>query len=572
MNDQSTLGAGLRLTTIRVRLALAFAALILLLVIASALFAWRFAQVEHLSTSLVTEHLRLERLLGDWVGRTRTALAKRAVIVRTSEPELAAKLEPDVQEAIRRINELQKQIEELATDEHGRAAIKEAMDKRKAFLEVDKEVIARKNAGDRAGAIEMQDTRSQEAMNAYMGAVEGMRDYYQADGERQAAEIVASAAQTRRMLIAFCVAGVLLGALASWLIARSINRPIEHALDVARRVADGDLAIAMASTGGRDEMAQLLGALDEMARKLRELLGEVAQGAHSVADSSAQIAQGNTDLSQRTEEQAATLEETAGSMEEFTSTVEHNAEHARVASQLAAEAVEVARQGGGAVADVVATMNAIAASSRKIAEITGLIDGIAFQTNILALNAAVEAARAGELGRGFAVVATEVRSLAQRSAQAAREIKALIAESVRQAEAGTGGVDVAGRKMNEIVDSVSKVSSHIAEIAAASREQSAGIGQVNIAVSQLDQVTQQNASLVEEAAAATESLKGQADALLVLVSRFRITQSPVEPMPMPGLGLGRAPARAQVAFRRAVGAQRAPKLTSAGGPQDWREF
>jgi methyl-accepting chemotaxis protein len=303
-------------------------------------------------------------------------------------------------------------------------------------------------------------------------------------------------------------------------------------------------------------------------------VSEVAQGARSVADTSVQIAQGNADLSQRTEEQASTLEETASSMEELTATVSQNAANARVANELAASAASVAREGGAAVGEVVATMNGISASSRKIAEIIGVIDGIAFQTNILALNAAVEAARAGEQGRGFAVVAAEVRTLAQRSAQAAKEIKTLIVESVGQVAAGTGQVDLAGRKMQDIVDSVAKVSTLIAEIAMASQEQSSGIGQVNTAVTQMEQVVQQNASLVEEAAAATESMKGDAGTLLHLVSRFRLADNgasiavamPYEPTPI-------APRTAMPVPVPAPRTQRAPRLAAAKAPQgEWQSY
>jgi methyl-accepting chemotaxis protein len=294
-------------------------------------------------------------------------------------------------------------------------------------------------------------------------------------------------------------------------------------VDAAERVAAGDLTGHITSTA-RDEMGQLLRALGAMSTRLRLLVGDVAEGARTVADTSSQIAQGNVDLSQRTEEQASTLEETASSMEELTSTVAYNAGHAARAKELAAAAATVAREGGQAMGEVVATMDGISGASRQIAEITGVIDGIAFQTNILALNAAVEAARAGDQGRGFAVVAAEVRTLAQRSAQAAREIKALIANSRDQVEHGTEHVAEAGRKMEAIVQSVEEVRALIAEIAAAGHEQSSGIGQVNAAITQMEQVVQQNASLVEEAAAATESMKAQAALLMERVGRFRIEE------------------------------------------------
>jgi methyl-accepting chemotaxis protein len=337
-----------------------------------------------------------------------------------------------------------------------------------------------------------------------------------------------SAAQTRQVawLMAFTTVLGFVVALRfrHWI--RSANgRPLRAATKLVEQVAAGDLTV---KAEGMDEVhTRKLGlALDGMTSSLRTLATEVKASARMVADTSAQIAQGNLDLSQRTEEQASTLEETASSMEELTSTVAHNAENARQASHLAVGASEVARKGGEVVSQVVATMTDISQSSRKIGDIIGVIDGIAFQTNILALNAAVEAARAGDQGRGFAVVAAEVRNLAQRSAAAAKEIKTLIGDSVGKVEAGTKLVDSAGKTMQEIVASVKKVSDLIAEIAAASHEQSAGIGQVNTAVAQMEQVVQQNASLVEEATAATESMKDQASSLLEVTSRFKVGDEP----------------------------------------------
>jgi methyl-accepting chemotaxis protein len=335
----------------------------------------------------------------------------------------------------------------------------------------------------------------------------------------------AAATASRRavqIVLVLLLAAVLLSVGIAFLMSKLIVRPLRVAMGAADQIARGDLSADVQVGASKDETGQLLQALSEMTRNLRQLVGEVANGAHTVSDTSAQIAQGNLDLSQRTEEQASTLEETASSMEELTSTVTQNAENARQASQLAVGASEVARKGGHVVGQVVSTMTGISESSKKISDIIGVIDGIAFQTNILALNAAVEAARAGEQGRGFAVVASEVRSLAQRSAAAAKEIKTLIGDSVNKVEAGTKLVDAAGHTMEEIVSSVKKVSDLIAEIAAASQEQSSGIEQVNTAITQMDQVVQQNASLVEEATAATESMKDQAGSLLQLVSRFKL--------------------------------------------------
>ncbi len=259
-----------------------------------------------------------------------------------------------------------------------------------------------------------------------------------------------------------------------------------------------------------------------MTDRLRSLLADVASGVHTVSEASAQIAQGNQDLSERTEHQASTLEQTASSMEELTSTVGQNAQSAREASQLAVSATDVAHKGGQAVDQVLLTMDEILDASKKIGDITSVIDSIAFQTNILALNAAVEAARAGEQGRGFAVVAAEVRSLAQRSAAAAKEIRTLIGNTVQKVQAGSSLADGAGHTMVEVVSAVKKVSDLIAEIAAASQEQSSGIAQVNTALAQMDQVVQQNAALAEEATSATESMKQQADWLLQVVSRFKL--------------------------------------------------
>jgi methyl-accepting chemotaxis protein len=362
------------------------------------------------------------------------------------------------------------------------------------------------------------------------GVVAAVESYAHADGARvqqAAARDSQSVITTLALLFAVVVAvAILLGRM----LAISVSAPIRAAAVAAQRVANGDLTVAL-ETGRRDEAGQLLGAVAGMTQNLRDVLGELAARAQTVADTSAQIAQGNLDLSQRTEEQASTLEETASSMEELTSTVTQNAQTAREASQLAVGASEVARQGGRVVGQVVSTMTGIAASSRKISEIIGVIDGIAFQTNILALNAAVEAARAGEQGRGFAVVAAEVRNLAQRSAAAAKEIKALIGVSVEQVESGSKLVEAAGQTMGDIVLSVKKVSNLIAEIAAASQEQSAGIEQVNTAVTQMDQVVQQNASLVEEATAATESMKEQALSLLQVVNRFDLGSQPARRQP-----------------------------------------
>jgi len=325
-------------------------------------------------------------------------------------------------------------------------------------------------------------------------------------------------------IIGLLIGSVVIGLGLALGIARAVARPLQHAVKLAQQVAAGNLGSHI-EVHSRDETGQLLQALKDMNNSLLQIVGEVRQGTDSIATASSQIAMGNQDLSARTEEQASSLEQTAASMEELTATVKQNAASAQQANQMASAASQVAVRGGAAVSKVVQTMSDINASSRKIVDIIGVIDSIAFQTNILALNAAVEAARAGDQGRGFAVVASEVRTLAQRSASAAKEIKQLIDASVTKVEEGNGQVEQAGKTMEEIVHSVRRVTDIMGEITAASHEQTAGIEQVNQAVTQMDQMTQQNAALVEEAAAATDALQGQAAALSKVVSVFDLGQA-----------------------------------------------
>ena len=340
----------------------------------------------------------------------------------------------------------------------------------------------------------------------------------------------AAIVQARNTHWALTLVGVLAAIAAvglSWWMQKRIVEDLRRAGQAANDVAAGNLTTDI-HTSRQDEVGDLMRALSAMQESLSSVVQRVRSGSDSVSTASAEIAQGNNDLSGRTEQQASALEETAASMEELSSTVRQNADNARQANQLASSAAEVAARGGEVVSQVVSTMDEINTSSKKIADIIGVIDGIAFQTNILALNAAVEAARAGEQGRGFAVVAGEVRSLAGRSAEAAKEIKGLIGASVERVDAGSRLVADAGRTMQEIVGSVQRVSDIIGEITAAAAEQSDGIGQVNGAVTQLDQMTQQNAALVEQSAAAAESLKDQADRLAAVVGKFR-----VEPLDAP---------------------------------------
>ena len=517
--------------TIRMRLVVAFGAVIFLLAAMAGVGAWRLEQLRTATHEMATVHLKVERVVGEWLSHTRSNAVRAVVLTQSDDAQLRRLLGPAMDATSRRINELQQEVATLVESPEAKELFAEIGRRRSAYLALRKNVLETRQAGDAQKAAELLERGMLPAVDSYVDAIQALSVHSTNAVEADAKAAAANASTGRALLAGFCAGGILLAVLASWLITRSITRPVREAVGAAQRIAEGDLTVRIAAAGS-DEMGQLLRALGGMSERLRELVGEVAEGARTVADTSSQIAQGNADLSQRTEEQASTLEETASSMEELTSTVAQNADNARQANALAATAAGVAREGGAAVGQVVSTMDGIAAASRKIAEITGVIDGIAFQTNILALNAAVEAARAGEQGRGFAVVASEVRSLAQRSADAAREIKALIGDSVQQVEAGTRHVAQAGRKMDAIVAAVQQVSELVAGIAAASQEQSSGIEQVNTAITQMDQVVQQNASLVEEAAAATESMNAQAVNLLRAVARFRLGEAPVALAPV----------------------------------------
>lgn len=390
----------------------------------------------------------------------------------------------------------------------------------------------------------------------------------------------------RNMLLMLGAFAFLLGAGAAFIITRGLVKQLggepNYAAEVARKIASGDLEAQIDLNNG--DNSSMLYAMKVMRDNLADIVQQVRNGTDTIATASSQIAAGNLDLSSRTEQQASSLEETASSMEELTSTVRQNVENAGQANQLAVSASEVAQRGGDVVSEVVDTMAQINASARKIVEIIGVIDGIAFQTNILALNAAVEAARAGEQGRGFAVVATEVRSLAQRSAAAAKEIKSLIGDSVDKVESGSKLVGQAGVTMDEVVASVRRVTDIMGEITAASQEQSAGIEQVNQAISQMDQVTQQNAALVEEAAAAADSLQEQAASLSEIVSVFRVSGNNGSSARKPTVAARphvtkvvklapRAPVLVKSSKQAAMPARQAALASSSGGGAgDWEEF
>ena len=421
------------------------------------------------------------------------------------------------------VSRLQKELEGLVSSPQGKALLSAVGEQRKTYSTVRSDGFKLKAAlgADNSQVMAYFDNKVVPEMRTYLDTVEKVAAFQRGLFDEANRNIAAVTSSAQQMLVTLGVLALASGAVLAWLLTRGITHPLARAVTLARQVASGDLTAAI-TVDSRDEVGDLMGALKVMNDNLFKTVTQVRAGTETIVTASQQIASGNLDLSSRTEEQASSLEETASSMEELTSTVRQNADNANQANTLAKNASLIATRGGEVVSQVVATMASINESSKKIADIIGVIDGIAFQTNILALNAAVEAARAGEQGRGFAVVASEVRNLAQRSAGAAKEIRTLIGDSVGKVEIGGRLVDEAGQTMQEIVQGIARVTDIMSEIASASAEQTVGIEQVNEAITQMDSVTQQNAALVEEAAAAASSLEEQAAALAALVSVFDV--------------------------------------------------
>ncbi|SFE15141.1 methyl-accepting chemotaxis protein [Paracidovorax konjaci] len=428
---------------------------------------------------------------------------------------------------IARTTEVMNTLQQRVRSPEARALMDRLSAVRPAFLDTLRKVERLGLANDLESARKLLLGEMRTAQNAYFDAVEDMMGYQRKMTTEMAETSERDAAAAGNALVVLAVVSAALGALVAWTITRRVKTQLggepAYAARIAQEVARGNLAVQVDLRTG--DSSSVLAAMSAMRSNLAQVVSEVRHSSESIATGASQIATGNADLSQRTEEQASNLQQTAASMEEMNSTVQQNADTVRTASQLASSASSTAARGGEVVGNVVRTMEDITASSRKIGDIIGVIDSIAFQTNILALNAAVEAARAGEQGRGFAVVASEVRTLAQRSAQAAKEIKALIGESVSKVETGSQLVGEAGSTMGEIVEQTRRVADLIAEIGAATHEQAQGISQVGDAVNQLDQVTQQNAALVEESAAAADSLNSQASRLVELVSVFQVDEA-----------------------------------------------
>ncbi|CAN7488003.1 methyl-accepting chemotaxis protein [Acidovorax sp. LjRoot129] len=517
---QTSQQGGLQLTVAQqISLIVGVAVLALVLILALSL-----VRVQHLGSTvdrLATEQVERLQLALRWRSNIAVNATRVFAVVQSEGDDLQNYFKDVMAATTADTSKVQKRYTELEHSPEGLRIQEELATIRKPYLEVRDKALALKKAGDMAQAKSYALGSFAPVVDQYNAVADKMVSYQVQRSADQAAEAAGLIQSYRTTVLVAGVAGLALLVLMSWVVVRRIRRSLAEVATVAQRIGEGDLSQPVQAQG-RGEVAQMLRAMEVMQSSLVRIVGDVRHSSDSIATGSSEIAAGNADLSQRTEEQASNLEETAASMEQITSTVKNNADTAQRAAVLAGTASAAAVKGGEVVGQVVATMQDISAASRKITDIIAVIDGIAFQTNILALNAAVEAARAGEQGRGFAVVASEVRSLAGRSADAAKEIKALINASVTKVEDGTQLVGHAGQSMDDIVAQVQRVSDLIAEISSATGEQTIGISQVGEAVTQLDQVTQQNAALVEQSAAAAESLKHQAARLAEVVSVFRL--------------------------------------------------
>ena len=483
-------------------------------------------RVQHLGATvdrLATEQVERLQLALRWRSNIAVNSTRVFSIVQSEGDDLQNYFKDMVAATTADTSKVQKRYTELENSPEGLRIQEELAAVRKPYLEVRDKALALKKAGDMAQAKSFALGSFAPVVDQYNAVADKMVAYQVQRSAEQAGEAAWLIQSYRTTVLVAGVAGLALLVLLSWVVVQRIRRSLGEVALVAQRIGEGDLSQPIHAQG-RGEVAQMMRAMEGMQSSLVRIVGDVRHSSDSIATGSSEIATGNADLSQRTEEQASNLQQTAASMEQITSTVKNNSDTAQRAAVLAGTASAAAVKGGEVVGQVVATMQDIAAASKKITDIIAVIDGIAFQTNILALNAAVEAARAGEQGRGFAVVATEVRSLAQRSASAAKEIKTLIGASVEKVDNGAQLVTNAGQSMEDIVTQVKRVSDLIGEISSATGEQTIGISQVGEAVTQLDQVTQQNAALVEQSAAAADSLKHQAAKLAQIVSVFRLGQ------------------------------------------------
>jgi methyl-accepting chemotaxis protein len=528
------------------KIALVFGVILVVATAITAIGLWQMNKVVASSRELMAVPLAKERLASDWYRTIYGGSRRTLAIAKSSDPSLVTFFAEDAAQGTKDVDAIVGQVLPLLNSPDEKRLVDEIAAARKLYNSLKGEVAKARAADDTETANRVLDEKFVPASKLYQSKLRDLLDLQRKAIDDTAHQIEAAGALSLHLQAWLSAFLALLVVGAGVLLRNSVVGPLREAIGIARRVSKGDLTADIV-VRSKDEAGQLLEALRDMNEELRGLVTQVIQGTGHIAGASDEIASGNLELSSRTEQQAGSLEETASSMEELTSTVKQTSDNARQANQLAGSASEVAAKGGAVVRQVIDTMGAISASSRQIVDIISVIDGIAFQTNILALNAAVEAARAGEQGRGFAVVASEVRNLAQRSASAAKEIKGLIDASVSNVAAGSTLVGQAGTTMDEIVDSIRRVTDIMGEISAATREQTLGIEQINEAISQMDQTTQQNASLVEEAAAASETLQRQAADLADAVRVFKLKDMPAAlPSAAP------APARAPATARKAL--------------------
>ncbi|OON61165.1 hypothetical protein B0920_19810 [Massilia sp. KIM] len=557
------------------RLAAGFALTLLMTVLIAAAGVWRLNQVAAETREIMAEPIAKERMIAEWYTQIFAAVRRTAAIVKSSDPSLTTYFKEDSAATSKLSTELVKRIEPMIKGEDETALFKAVIEHRKTYSTARDNAVKAKAEGNVELADQILEQSFTPAAKAYQEQVRKLLELQHQRIAASAATIDANARSGETMIIALAAAALALGAVFSWLLTRSITGPLREAVKAAETVAAGDLTVSL-DTSRQDETGALLRALRHMNDSLARIVSEVRTGTEQISTASGEIASGSFDLSARTEQQAASLEETAASMEELTGTVRQNADNARQANQLAIAASTVATDAGSAAEQLIATMGSINESSRKIVDIIGVIDSIAFQTNILALNAAVEAARAGEQGRGFAVVASEVRNLAQRSASAAKEIKQLIGDSVEKVDAGAKLVDRTGATMQEVVTSIRRVTDIMGEISSASQEQIQGIDQVNRAMSEMDQATQQNAALVEEATAATSALQEQAVRLAKVVDVFKLDPSQRAAAPAATRPAATLPAlRASAPLKRPAPLKAAPKAAAkatATVDGDWEQF
>ena len=558
------------------RLGLGFFLILAMTVVIALVGVWRLVEVAGSTRTMMDAPLAKERMITDWYSLNFASIRRTAAIVKSSDPSLGAYFKEDSAASVKKAAELLKGIEPLiAASGPEHELFEKILAQRKVYSASRDGAVKAKGEDNAEEAARILDQQFTPASKQYQDLLQELVTLQRTSIDATARAIDANATQSTRMIVVLSVCAVLAGAVLSWLLTRGIVRPIQDAVTLAQTVAAGDLTHRI-EAHTQDETGALLRALRHMNDSLVGIVGQVRSGTDTIATASREISAGNLDLSSRTEQQASSLEETAASMEELTTTVRQNAENARQANQLAIAASTVATQGGAVVGEVVTTMNAINESSRKIVDIITVIDGIAFQTNILALNAAVEAARAGEQGRGFAVVAGEVRTLAQRSAAAAKEIKELIGNSVANVDTGARLVDQAGATMEQVVDSIRRVTDIMGEITSATQEQTGGIEQVNGAIGQMDQVTQQNAALVEEAAAAAASMEDQAGKLAEVVSVFKLGREQGPAVPVATSAAAARPVRPALTARprpaagKPAAVKPAQKTVAAG--DDWEEF